>query len=68
MKKRLTKKRKEILLNKLGSSWALQALFNVDDFVSDYTDEFDSLGFKKSNGFTIEEAQEAIDALVEHLT
>ena len=67
MSKRLTQKRKDILLPRLDSSWALQALFNIDDFQSAYTDEFDEKGFKKENGFTATEAQEALDALSEHL-
>jgi hypothetical protein len=67
-KKRLTQKRKDILLPALSSNWAIQALFNVDDFASAYEDTYDDKGFKEQNGFTVEEAVDALEALVDHLS
>ena len=57
---RLTKKRKSILLDGVGSSFALQALWMCD------TEELQK-NFKKDYGYSQKEVEEAIDALVEYL-
>jgi hypothetical protein len=61
--KKLSQKHKDILVNPLSSPWALQALFNVDDYYIGYTEKFDAKGFSEQNGFTVKQAQAALDAL-----
>lgn len=59
MKKRLSKKRRQILLNVLQKEWAFSALWdNVNQ---------EGAEFKFVYGHTEEEAQEALKALIEAL-
>jgi len=64
METRLTQKKKDILLGSLDSSWAGQALFNLDDLAGGMQTPEE---FKKTYGYTEEEAMEALAALVNYL-
>jgi len=62
--KRLSRKRKDILLTALAQPWALQALYSVDDLDAGNITEKD---FLRQYGFTAKAAEEALEALVENL-
>lgn len=56
---RLTKKRKQFLLEGLGRTFAFQAIWDIDNV--------NEAEFKKENGMSIKDGQEALKALVESL-